>query len=434
MRVSLVSTLLACVALAATVRANEGTSTIPVPLETPLPEYPAGLLKSGVEGTVVSHLWVTEEGSVSAAIVTDSPDKRFNAPTLASLRSWKFEPATRNGEAVARVCSVPIEFVRKSVTVGAIVLPEPFNSEPQIVTRVPADYPLSLIRAAFTGKVIMHLFIDEEGRAKEVGVAESTDPRLDRAAVDAVRKWRFAPATVNGKPVTSWTMATIGLGLSEAEMSTVWPRPKTIVRVVYPYEHAVAGKKGSAAVRALIGTEGIVLKTTIQESSEPEFVFAFMAAMDATLYEPAKRDGKPVEWTITRRHEFKPGGKTSAIERETDELVERIRGGRFSPASVRELDAPPAPESMVSPIYPTSLQFRNLAGNAKIEVIIDKQGRAVLPRIVEASEPEFGWAAATAAQRWLFNPPTVKGKPVEVKVVIPFKFVPPEENTETAES
>lgn len=35
----------------------------------------------------------------------------------------------------------------------------------------------------------------------EVRVVESAAPELDMAAVDAVRRWTYAPATRNGEPV-----------------------------------------------------------------------------------------------------------------------------------------------------------------------------------------------------------------------------------------
>ncbi|HUG11653.1 MAG TPA: energy transducer TonB, partial [Opitutaceae bacterium] len=117
----------------------------------------------------------------------------------------------------------------------------------------------------------------------------------------------------------------------------------------------------------------------------------------------------------------------------TTAIASRIRKGRFVPAKAKELDAPLRSSFAIPPVYPTALKRKGVDGTARIEVIVDKKGRAVLPRILEASEPEFGWAAATAVQRWRFDPPTVGGKPVEVKVVIPIRFTPPPLPTEPAQ-
>jgi hypothetical protein len=48
-----------------------------------------------------------------------------------------------------------------------------------------------------------------------------------------------------------------------------------------------------------------------------------------------------------------------------------------------------------------------------------------LPRIVTATQPEFGWSAATAITQWVFKAPHRGGEPVDVKVRIPFRFVAP---------
>jgi len=41
---------------------------------------------------------------------------------------------------------------------------------------------------------------------------------------------------------------------------------------------------------------------------------------------------------------------------------------------------------------------------------------------LEATQAEFGWAAATALNQWVFNPLTRGGKPADVRVQVPFDF------------
>jgi outer membrane biosynthesis protein TonB len=45
-----------------------------------------------------------------------------------------------------------------------------------------------------------------------------------------------------------------------------------------------------------------------------------------------------------------------------------------------------------------------------------------LPRIISATDPAFGFAAAQAVFGWQFKPPTKGGQPVVTKVRIPFGF------------
>jgi hypothetical protein len=48
-----------------------------------------------------------------------------------------------------------------------------------------------------------------------------------------------------------------------------------------------------------------------------------------------------------------------------------------------------------------------------------------VPRIVEATRPEFGWAAVTLVNGMRFLPLTRGGKPSELRVVMPITFEPP---------
>ncbi len=46
------------------------------------------------------------------------------------------------------------------------------------------------------------MVIDEKGIPQDIIVTRSLDPGLDQKAIEAVRQWRFRPATKNGRPVS----------------------------------------------------------------------------------------------------------------------------------------------------------------------------------------------------------------------------------------
>jgi TonB family protein len=56
-------------------------------------------------------------------------------------------------------------------------------------------------KARITGVVIVEAIIDKQGNVTNVKVLKGLPMGLDQSAVDAVKKWRFEPATLNGKPV-----------------------------------------------------------------------------------------------------------------------------------------------------------------------------------------------------------------------------------------
>ena len=64
------------------------------------------------------------------------------------------------------------------------------------------NYPAAALRRGMEGVVILLVTVDAEGRVTRVRVLESSGyGLLDRAAQDGVRKWRFDPASENGKAV-----------------------------------------------------------------------------------------------------------------------------------------------------------------------------------------------------------------------------------------
>ena len=71
---------------------------------------------------------------------------------------------------------------------------------PRITRRVNPNY--SNVRGVSAkGSVAISLIVTSEGAAKELRVVKSLEPEVDRAAMEAVRQWRFAPAQKDGKPV-----------------------------------------------------------------------------------------------------------------------------------------------------------------------------------------------------------------------------------------
>lgn len=66
-------------------------------------------------------------------------------------------------------------------------------------------YPAEAVQRGLEGRVILSVTIATSGAVTKVTIAESCGHKsLDRAALDAVRRWRFSPATRGGKPV-EWT-------------------------------------------------------------------------------------------------------------------------------------------------------------------------------------------------------------------------------------
>jgi protein TonB len=66
--------------------------------------------------------------------------------------------------------------------------------QPAVLSRVSPEYPRASRLAGVQGLVLLEAILDEQGRVDpDIKVLRSV-PELDRAAVEALRRWRFKPA------------------------------------------------------------------------------------------------------------------------------------------------------------------------------------------------------------------------------------------------
>jgi protein TonB len=82
--------------------------------------------------------------------------------------------------------------------------------------RVDPIYPPSSRRAGEEGTVRLRVLVDERGRPSEVQVMQGSGfGRLDEAAIDAVRRWRFQAANNGSAAVSAWTQVAITFKLTD---------------------------------------------------------------------------------------------------------------------------------------------------------------------------------------------------------------------------
>ena len=72
---------------------------------------------------------------------------------------------------------------------------------PRLLREVKADYTEDARRNGLEGEVVMEIVITRSGSVSDVKVLKRLGGGLDERAIQAVRQWRFAPATRKGLPV-----------------------------------------------------------------------------------------------------------------------------------------------------------------------------------------------------------------------------------------
>ena len=84
---------------------------------------------------------------------------------------------------------------------------------PALVSRVEPEYPPLAVRAQVQGVVILEAIVDREGRVENVEILRSI-PLLDRAAIAAVKQWRYSPLLLNGRPERFVLTVTVSFSLN----------------------------------------------------------------------------------------------------------------------------------------------------------------------------------------------------------------------------
>jgi protein TonB len=143
------------------------------------------------------------------------------APTAAG-RDYAPLPAPMAGESGEGVSATPlprqttpeqqrprlVEAPRPPMAAPAPAAPRPgtpvATSQPQPIASPAPRYPAVALRRGDRGTVLVRAQIGVDGVPSEVTVGRSSGSReLDRAAVEAVRKWRFRPAMSGELPVSA---------------------------------------------------------------------------------------------------------------------------------------------------------------------------------------------------------------------------------------
>jgi serine/threonine-protein kinase len=173
------------------------------------PEYPVEALSSRVQGVVILETTIGTDGRIRDVRVARSIPLLDEAAVQA-VRQWVYEPTIVNDVPVPVIISVAVEFkltAPQPIRVGGAIKP------PAQTKRVTPPYPPEAQAAGVQGLVIMEATIGVDGKVTDVRVLRSI-PLLDRAAMDAVRQFEYAPTVVNGVVVPVIMTVTVNFTLT----------------------------------------------------------------------------------------------------------------------------------------------------------------------------------------------------------------------------
>ncbi len=91
----------------------------------------------------------------------------------------------------------------------------PVEKEPVVVKKVEPKYPELAMRAGLEGKVWVKIWVDKEGKPKQVIVIKSDAEIFNEPAIEAAKQFVFTPAYMNNGPVSVWVSVPFKFRLSD---------------------------------------------------------------------------------------------------------------------------------------------------------------------------------------------------------------------------
>jgi len=155
--------------------------------------YPVGLYGNDRAFEVVDEFWYSPDLQVN--VVVRHTDPRSGVATVGLTEISRTEPDPKLFE-------VPSDYRQvQEQTPATSSLHQQNITPPRRVSGAEPTYTTDARRAKIQGTVLLSVLIGIDGTVQDISVLRSLRPDLDESSMDAVRHWRFQPATKDGAPV-----------------------------------------------------------------------------------------------------------------------------------------------------------------------------------------------------------------------------------------
>lgn len=135
--------------------------------------------------------------AATAAAAAAQKQQQEQAAAAAALKQQQEQAAVARQQQEQQAAAAAT--AQKAAVVKAPAQTE--NRNAQVVRLVPAKYPLQAARNGEQGWVDVAFTVNPDGSVSNAHVTDAEPRRVfDRAAIDAVSRWQFKPALINGKP------------------------------------------------------------------------------------------------------------------------------------------------------------------------------------------------------------------------------------------
>jgi len=93
----------------------------------------------------------------------------------------------------------------------------PFEKEPVVIHRVEPVYPEFAKKAGLEGSVYVNIWVDKEGKVRDVKILKSDSDIFVQPVIDACKQWLFSPAMMKNGPVAVWVAVPFRFSMQNAQ-------------------------------------------------------------------------------------------------------------------------------------------------------------------------------------------------------------------------
>ena len=154
--------------------------------------------------SAIAEVKIAKDGQVAAVNISSGHPLQDQAASNAIRRASPFAslPRSAHVECIAihlKFSSPPEQKVM--VAVGGVYRVGGGVSAPKPIYNPDPEYSKEARKAKLQGVCILSVIISPEGDPRDIRVARSLGMGLDEKAIEAVKRWKFQPSMLNGKPV-----------------------------------------------------------------------------------------------------------------------------------------------------------------------------------------------------------------------------------------
>jgi TonB family protein len=288
--------------------------------------------------------------------------------------------------------------------------------------------------AELEGTVVVTGILGEDGRAKDLSVAQTLGLGLDENAIQAVQQWRLKPGTKTISASVDFSLPSkqsrwhlIGVDFRPPEGAS---RP-TVLTANYPAgagvfngaaieEGRILGGMGRQAFITLsfdVNEGGLPVNIQVVRSSDPVWDEQATAVLRYWRFTPGTKDGKPVSVPCT--FDFVWGPRNLASKD-----VARLLSALHPPPAPAPGGTVAPPEVIDSPVPPYPEQARNagLEGTVQVSLRVGEDGAPRDIRVLRGLEPAIDESVKAALGRWRFRPTLLNGQVASPFVIVEVRF------------